>query len=109
VRFIVDAQLPPALTVWLRKAGHDADHVQDLGLQTASDSDIRSYAAQNGSVVFTKDRDFIPTTESSPRQVQVVWVRTGNVSTRSLLDRLEAAWPQLIDHLSKGERLVELR
>lgn len=109
MKFIIDAQLPPTLAAWLRNAGHDAEHVQNLGLQTASDNDIRAYAESTGSVVFTKDRDFVPATDSSSRQVQIVWVRTGNLSTQALLGRLEAAWPQLLEHLTKGERLIELR
>jgi predicted nuclease of predicted toxin-antitoxin system len=31
MRFLVDAQLPPALAQWLASHGHDAMHVTDLG------------------------------------------------------------------------------
>jgi len=34
VKFLVDAQLPPMLADWLRKAGHEALHVQDVGFAT---------------------------------------------------------------------------
>jgi predicted nuclease of predicted toxin-antitoxin system len=30
MRFLVDAQLPPALANWLAAQGHDAAHVADL-------------------------------------------------------------------------------
>jgi predicted nuclease of predicted toxin-antitoxin system len=33
MRFLVDAQLPPALARWLAAQGHEAAHVGDLGLQ----------------------------------------------------------------------------
>jgi len=31
MKFIVDAQLPPALARWLCEQGHQAEHVQDVG------------------------------------------------------------------------------
>lgn len=35
MRFIVDAQLPPALAAWLIAQGHEAVHVFDLDLTRA--------------------------------------------------------------------------
>lgn len=106
MKFLVDAQLPPMLAEWLRSAGHDAQHVQDVGLRDADDASIRAYASKIGAVIITKDRDFTPTGETG---CKVIWVRTGNISTRALIDRVEAALPQLIGHLDKGVQLVELR
>ena len=40
LRFLVDAQLPPALARKLNTAGHEASHVLDVGLLNASDSRI---------------------------------------------------------------------
>jgi len=40
MRFVVDAQLPPALARWLAGCGHRAEHVDDVGLASASDSDV---------------------------------------------------------------------
>jgi Domain of unknown function (DUF5615) len=30
VKFLIDAQLPPALARWLQEASHEAVHVEDL-------------------------------------------------------------------------------
>jgi len=106
VKFRVDAQLPPLLAAWLCNMGHEAQHVQEVNLRDADDAAIRAYASRNGAVVFTKDRDFIPAGEAA---IKVIWVRTGNVGTRALIDRVEAALPQLIGHLVDGADLVELR
>ncbi|HSM28057.1 MAG TPA: DUF5615 family PIN-like protein [Thioalkalivibrio sp.] len=35
MRFLVDAQLPPALARWLSAQGCPADHVADLGMEAA--------------------------------------------------------------------------
>ncbi len=58
MRFLVDAQLPPALARRLEALGHRAEHVADCGLATASDDLIRNFAADNGAVIVTKDEDF---------------------------------------------------
>ena len=38
MRFIVDAQLPPALARVLAAHGHDSKHVADIGMKEAEDS-----------------------------------------------------------------------
>lgn len=58
MRFLVDAQLPPALARWLADQGQPARHVYDLGLATADDREIWDVALATGAVVVTKDEDF---------------------------------------------------
>jgi hypothetical protein len=40
LRFIVDAQLPPALAAFLRDKGHEAVALREIGLRDADDPDI---------------------------------------------------------------------
>jgi predicted nuclease of predicted toxin-antitoxin system len=40
MRFLVDAQLPPALARWRAEQGHQAEHVADINLAAASDGTI---------------------------------------------------------------------
>jgi hypothetical protein len=58
VRFLVDAQLPPAPARLLGEHGHVAEHVADVGLGSASDATIWRYAIENDAVIITKDEDF---------------------------------------------------
>jgi hypothetical protein len=58
MRFLVDAQLPPALARWLASRGHEAEHVGDCGLLSAADAAIWDHALRTGSVLVTKDEDF---------------------------------------------------
>ena len=58
MRFLVDAQLPPALARWLSANGHEAAHVGDLGMQAASDADIWDHALASSTAIVTKDEDF---------------------------------------------------
>ena len=57
LRFLVDAQLPPALARKLSVSGHEATHVLDVGLLNASDSRIWDYALANQSIIVTKDEE----------------------------------------------------
>jgi predicted nuclease of predicted toxin-antitoxin system len=50
VKFLVDAQLPPALARWLGEAGYEAAHVEDVGLRDAEDSAIWAHALESGEV-----------------------------------------------------------
>jgi predicted nuclease of predicted toxin-antitoxin system len=55
MRFIVDAQLPPALARWLAANGHEAAHVADSNMASASDKAISDFALANGAAIITKD------------------------------------------------------
>lgn len=58
MRFLVDANLSPVIAARLREAGHDALHVRDFGLVTASDDEILRRAAEDPSIIISADADF---------------------------------------------------
>jgi predicted nuclease of predicted toxin-antitoxin system len=107
LRFLVDAQLPPALARQIESFGHSAEHVADCGLAAAADDAIRGYAAKAGAVIVTKDEDFVVrrVLQGGPA---VVWVRIGNTRRGELLRRFEADFPAVVAALARGETLVEL-
>ena len=58
MRILLDANLSPVVATALREAGHDAVHVVDLGLLTASDAQILDAAAQDNRIIVSADADF---------------------------------------------------
>lgn len=108
MRIVVDAQLPPALAVWLVAHGHDAVHVYALGFARASDPEIWQHSTEAAAVIVSKDEDFALLAQLRPSGPPVVWVRLGNVRRRELLRRMETLWPQVMEALERGERLIEL-
>jgi len=107
LRFLVDAQLPPALARRLEALGHRAEHVVDCGLAAAPDDGIWKHAAGSGAVIVTKDADFAirRLLQSGP---SVVWLRLGNSRRGALLARVESDLPAIVLALERGETLVEV-
>jgi len=109
VKFLVDAQLPPALARWITSKGHQAAHVFDLGLHTLHDTGIWERARTEESVIISKDEDFVDHWLLSSQPVPFVWIRKGNCSNNALLAWLEPLWPDAVKRLEQGEKFIELR
>ena len=108
MRFLVDAQLPPALAQWIRNRGHEANAVREAGLRDASDAEIWSFAEDGRWIVVTKDEDFAELALRRPNGPQVVWLRIGNCVNRVLLAWFEPIFPGVLNELNAGQPLVEL-
>lgn len=58
MRFLIDNALSPLLAERLSAAGHEAAHVRDYELQTASDEEIVERARAENRIVVSADTDF---------------------------------------------------
>jgi predicted nuclease of predicted toxin-antitoxin system len=108
MRFLVDAQLPPALARWLVVQGHEADHVGDHALQSASDREIWDFSVKLGAVIITKDEDFAQRRAMSENGPMIVWVRLPNSRRGDLLRWFEKALEDILAALERGETIVEV-
>jgi predicted nuclease of predicted toxin-antitoxin system len=106
---LVDAQLPPALARWLCEQGHEAQHVEDVGLRNAEDGSIWEYALTVETVIVTKDEDFAERAARDSNSPVIVWLRIGNSTNHALLQWLWSRWPQVIMLLDNKHRLIEVR
>lgn len=107
-RFLVDAQLPPALARKIAGMGYAAEHLLDVGLLESSDSQIWDYALANDTVILTKDEDFAIRASVSKASPSIVWVRIGNCPNARLLAWFEKEMPSVIAALDAGSCLVEI-
>lgn len=55
MKFLVDANLPPRLCVWLRSHRHEAEHLFDHNLLTATDTQIWERCSVENLVILSKD------------------------------------------------------
>jgi predicted nuclease of predicted toxin-antitoxin system len=108
MRFLVDAQLPPALARWLASGGYVAEHVGDRGMQAASDQVIWDYALQVSAATITKDDDFCKLKLLRPTGPTVIWIRLPNTRRRELLIWFDRALADILAALARGETLIEV-
>ena len=108
MKFIVDAQLPYGVALFLRERGFDAIHTNDLpDKEFTKDSQIRSIATEENRVVITKDYDFMDSYILKKIPQKLLIVTTGNIKNKQLFDLWQKNW-ELILHLFETCNLVEL-
>jgi predicted nuclease of predicted toxin-antitoxin system len=108
VRFLIDAQLPPALARHLDSLGHEARHVADFGMESARDREIWARASAMNAVLVSKDEDFVTMRALRSDGPPVLWVRIGNATRRVLIVRFAAAFPRALAALERGETIVQV-
>ncbi|MFC4375748.1 DUF5615 family PIN-like protein [Nocardia halotolerans] len=111
MKFLVDAQLPPALARAIVGEGHDAVHVCDLDMTSASDNEVWDEGRRRGAAIVTKDEDFILLGRVKGGQTvpAVVWIRIGNCSRKALLAAVLPVLPTIVEMLGSGETVIEVR
>ena len=109
MKFLADAQLPPALARWLVEAGCEAQAVREIGLREVDDGAIWRHAEDTGCVIVTKNEDFALRVQATVAGPCVVWLRVGNTSNAALRAWFVPRVPQIVALLAQGTRLVEIR
>ncbi|MGE5324714.1 MAG: DUF5615 family PIN-like protein [Actinomycetota bacterium] len=109
MKFIVDNQLPAALSEYLRKRGFESQHVSDIALDRATDREICHYAIANDSIIISKDQDFLYLAGQPQMGIRLIWVRLGNCRTSALLQAFERLLPEIETALNAGDQIVEIR
>lgn len=82
LRFIVDAQLPPALARFLTDSGYPSEHVHDFAAEAYPDAQLWDRALAMNAVIVTKDEDFAIRSVRDSAPPAIVWVRLGNTRTK---------------------------
>lgn len=109
MRFLVDAQLPPALARMLSAHGHVAEHATDVGPADAPDRDLWRYALEHQAVLITKDEDFSNMLVFGGPALVIVWIRVGNTRRQALIEWFEPLIDRIVEMIQAGNSLIELR
>jgi predicted nuclease of predicted toxin-antitoxin system len=104
MKLLVDNALSPVLAELLRKAGHEAVHVRDIGLHHAADEDIFERAASEDFVLVTADTDFgtLLARRSTSRPSLILFRGEGSRKPEALAALLLSNLAQLTDALTTG-------
>jgi len=62
----------------------DSAHVQDVGLDTADDTELWDYARDNDYLIVSKDADFSDRSAIHGYPPKVIWLKRGNCSTNTV-------------------------
>lgn len=108
MKFLIDANLPPAMALWLRQRGHEARYVDDVLPPPALDEQIWSEATSSSEIIISKDGDFVLLAQRLEGPA-VVWIRCGNLTLSVFEGWFGARSDEMAELLLAGERVVELR
>jgi predicted nuclease of predicted toxin-antitoxin system len=90
MKLLFDQNLSPHLVNRLADIFPGSSHVFLLGFDRAADVEVWRFARDNGYVIVTKDADFGEMSTLHGFPPQVVWLRTGNCTTRKIEDLLRS-------------------
>ena len=108
MKFLVDENLSPRLCDALDDLGHEAVHVRDIGLKSASDVDVLARARADGAVLLSADTDFgaVLAASGADRPSVIIVRRSTERRTADLVALLGANLPDLGDALEEGSIVV---
>lgn len=74
----------------------ESRHVTEVGLDTATDAEIWSYAGEHDFVIVSKDSDFRQLAFLHGPPPKAIWVRLGNATTIEIYDALRANREEIV-------------
>jgi len=108
MKFIVDAQLPKSLARFLSERGFDSIHTLDLPRKNVTDDlEINRISLEENRIVISKDSDFYDSYTAHKEPYKLLYLTTGNISTKDLLNLFDKNL-LLIIHTLQNASVVEL-
>ena len=98
MRFIIDAQLPFALSKYLEQKGFDVIHTDDLpNKEYTTDNEIRDISVKENRIVITKDADFLDSFYVNSTPPKLPLVSTGNIKNKALIRLFDLNMDKIVE------------
>lgn len=108
MKFLVDAQLPKSLSVWLKGKGFDLIHTLELpNKNSTTDEEINRISFKEERIVITEDTDFLQSFKLTQQPYKLLLVTTGNILNDHLKEIFEKQFDEIISFL-KENSFIEL-
>lgn len=103
MKLLLDQGLPLSAALELRRAGWTVEHIAELGMSRATDSEIIAYAKKSEFVCITLDADFhaLLAIQSATRP-SVVRIRKEGLKGPDLAQLINRIWPKIESSLLLG-------
>ena len=88
MKFLFDQNISHKILKMLPEGFSGSTHVKNEGLRSSSDREIWEFAKKHGYTIVTQDSDFNELNSLLGFPPKIVWIRTGNVSTQTLITLL---------------------
>jgi predicted nuclease of predicted toxin-antitoxin system len=88
MKLLFDQNISPKLVESLKDWFPNSVHVQNIGLDKATDSEIWEYAKGNDFILISKDADFAERSLLYGYPPFVIWIRKGNCLTKDIVNIL---------------------
>ena len=85
MKLLLDNNLGERLLFALKSSFPESSHVRHVGLGSALDVEIWTYAKEHGFVILLKDRDFADLAILKGHPPKAIWLRVGNCSSDEAL------------------------
>jgi predicted nuclease of predicted toxin-antitoxin system len=110
VKLLLDQHLSRRVLPMLEPLFPGSNHVQLLGMATATDANIWWFAKASGFSIVTKDSDFVEMSVLYGHPPKVIWLNVGNVSNKvvqaTLLDCTDLI-KTFLEHTEDGVLEIE--
>lgn len=96
MKLLFDQNLSFRLKSSLKDLFPESSHVNECGLERATDDEIWLFAAANGYAIVSKDSDFYHRSMLLGHPPKVVWVQLGNCTTNEIVEVLKTHHEDLL-------------
>jgi predicted nuclease of predicted toxin-antitoxin system len=108
MRFIVDAQLPYGLKLFLKDNGFDTIHTDDMpNMERTSDIEILKISELENRIIITKDKDFLDSHLLFDKPKKLILITSGNIKNKAFFLLFKNNLSKIIELLPQHS-LIEL-
>jgi predicted nuclease of predicted toxin-antitoxin system len=109
LKLLFDQNISPKIVRQVESDFPDSKQVRHVGLEDASDVMIFDYAKSHGYAVVTFDADFVDLNVVRGIPPKIIWLKTGNLTTKSISELLKNNISAIHDFLeSEDEEILEI-